>query len=86
MVHELQQFKKIRVVFYCSVREALIKWSQLLSPEIQTAAVLDSFLLYGLSTDSSQWKLGVFCQLTLRPFQKVFGLCSEANIPLSLFT
>lgn len=68
------------------MREALIKWSQLLSPEIQTAAVSNSFLLYGLSADSSQWKLVVFCLLTLGPFQKVFGPCSEANITLSMFT
>lgn len=50
-------------------------------------AVSDSFLLYGFSTDYYvQWMLGVFCQLNLRPFQKVSDPSSETHVLLYLFS
>lgn len=44
-------------------------------------AVSDSFLHYSFSTDYNvQWVLGVFCQLNLRPFQKVPDPSSETHV------
>lgn len=62
--------------YYC-----IIKWSQLLSPEVQTCLLLSlthfSFIVFPLIM-SSGWML-----LNLRPFQKASDPSSETHVLLS---